>query len=260
VSFSGVHQETVEVHSSRLHIIYLPTTLVITWKYTQKMPTVNPKTKPPAQTQKTVRRGRGRAQQFDERRSNIIRIAWEITIRDGLDALSLRNIAKELGTTTGIITYYFRDKADLLLVIFEQVAERALESYTAALKGPTSIARLERYLHAAMPLEPILQERIRVWHAFIGQAIYTPSLLEAQRQREEGWRQTIASEITALQGIGQVSSTIDPLEVAGNLIMIVDGIGLAWMIHPERFTVTYQKKTLQGIVQSMLKTQHDRKR
>jgi AcrR family transcriptional regulator len=217
------------------------------------MPTVNPKTRPPAaQTQKTVRRGRGRSQQFDERRLNIIRVAWEITIRDGLDALSLRSIAKELGTTTGIITYYFRDKADLLLVVFEQVAERALKSYTAALKGPTSIARLERYLSAAMPLEPALQERIRVWHAFIGQAIDEPILLEAQQQREEGWRQTIASEIMALQHIGQVASALDPLEVAGHLIMIVDGIGLAWMIHPERFTVTQQKKILRQLLHAVL--------
>jgi AcrR family transcriptional regulator len=217
------------------------------------MPTVNPKTKPAVvQKPKSVRRGRGRAQQFDERRSNIVRVAWEITIRDGLDALSLRNIAKELGTTTGIITYYFRDKADLLLVIFEQVAERALKSYTAALKGPTSIARLERYLSAAMPLDPVLQERIRVWHAFIGHAIDKPMLLEAQRQREEYWRQMIAAEILALQNIGLIPSKLDPLEEAGTLIMIVDGIGLAWMIHPERFTATHQKKILHRIVASML--------
>jgi AcrR family transcriptional regulator len=217
------------------------------------MPTVNAKTKSPAaQPQKTARRGRGRAQQFDERRLNIIRAAWEITIRDGLDALSLRSIAKELGTTTGIITYYFRDKADLLLVIFEQVADRAVTSYAAALKGPTSIARLERYLFAAMPLDPVLQERIRVWHAFIGHAIDKPNLLEAQRQREEGWRRIIASEITALQNIGLISNKLDPLEEAGNLIMIIDGIGLAWMIHPERFTVSHQKRILHRFLQSML--------
>jgi AcrR family transcriptional regulator len=217
------------------------------------MPTVNPKTKTSAgQAQKTARRGRGRAQQFDERRSNIIRVAWEIAIRDGLGALSLRSIAKELGTTTGIIMYYFRDKADLLLVVFEQVADRALESYNAALKGPTSIARLERYLHAAMPLEPVSQERIRVWHTFVGYAIDKPILLEAQRQREEGWRQTIASEITALQGIDLVTSALDPLEVAGNLIMINDGIGLAWMIHPDRFTVTQQKKIFRQLLHAML--------
>ena len=231
---------------------YLPTVLVINQKYTQPMPTVNPKTKTPAQTQKTVRRGRGRAPQFDERRSNIVRIAWEITIRDGLDALSLRSLAKELGTTTGIITYYFRDKADLLLVIFEQVAERALKSYTTALKGPISITRLERYLSAAMPLEPALQERIRVWHAFIGHAIDNPNLLEAQRHREEGWRQTIASEIVALQNAQQVTRNLNPLETASNLIMIVDGIGLAWMIHPERFPATHQKTILRKLLHAML--------
>jgi AcrR family transcriptional regulator len=217
------------------------------------MTTVNPKTKPPTvQPPKAVRRGRGRAQQFDERRLNIIRVAWELTIRDGLDALSLRSIAKELGTTTGIITYYFRDKADLLLVIIDQVAERALNSYTAALRGPTSIARLERYLSAAMPLEPDVQERVRVWHAFIGQAIDKPSLLEAQRQREKGWRQAIAAEITALQSIGKVTSTLDPLEVAGNLIMIIDGIGLAWIIHPERLTIMHQKKILRQLLHAMM--------
>ena len=216
------------------------------------MPTVNPKvtrsSPTPAITPTPSRRGRGRAQQFEERRLEVVNAAWRVMVRDGLDTLSLRSIAHEMGTTTGIVTHYFRDKADLLLVALEQVSERAAVTYGQALKGPTSIARLERYLHAAMPLEPVSQERIQVWHAFVGHAVGKPSLLEAQRQREEGWRQTIASEITDLQKLGLVRTEFDPLEEAGNLITIVDGIGLAWMIHPERFTPTHQKKFLRRLL------------
>jgi AcrR family transcriptional regulator len=199
-----------------------------------------------------IRRGRGRAQQFEERKLEVVNAAWRVMVRDGLDALSLRSIAHEMGTTTGIVTHYFRDKADLLLVALEQVAERAAETYSNALKGPISIARLERYLFAAMPLEPVSQERIRVWHAFVGHAIGKPNLLEAQRQREEDWRQSIAAEITALQKLELIRTDLDPLEEAGNLITIVDGIGLAWMIHPERFTITHQKKFLRRLLNAVL--------
>jgi AcrR family transcriptional regulator len=182
----------------------------------------------------------------------VVNAAWRVMVRDGLDALSLRSIAHEMGTTTGIVTHYFRDKADLLLVALEQVAERAAETYSNALRGPISIARLERYLHAAMPLEPVSQERIQVWHAFVGHAIGKPNLLEAQRQREDGWRKSIADEIAALQNTGLVRTNLDPLEEAGNLITIVDGIGLAWMIHPERFTARHQKKLLRRLLDALL--------
>ncbi len=214
------------------------------------MPVVNPKTLAPITP--AARRGRGRSQQFEERKLEVVNVAWRVMVRDGLDALSLRSIAYEMGTTTGIVTHYFRDKADLLLVALEQVSERATITYGQALKGSISIARLERYLHAAMPLEPVSQERIRVWHAFVGHAIGKPNLLEAQRQREEKWRQTIAAEITSLQKLELIRADLNPLEEAGNLITIVDGIGLAWMIHPERFTVTHQKKFLRRHLNAIL--------
>jgi AcrR family transcriptional regulator len=224
-------------------------------KYTHCMPAVNPKTVTRtglATTPTSTRRGRGRSQQFEERKLEVVNAAWRVMVRDGLDALSLRSIAHEMGTTTGIVTHYFRDKADLLLVALEQVAERASETYSKALKGPTSIARLERYLHAAMPLEPVSQERIQVWHAFVGHAIGKPNLLEAQRQREEAWRGIIASEIAALQGLELIRADLEPLEEAGNLITIVDGIGLAWMIHPERLSVAHQKKLLRRVLHAIL--------
>jgi AcrR family transcriptional regulator len=199
------------------------------------------------------RRGRGRAAAFEARRQEVIDAAWNVMVRDGIDGLSIRSLAHELGTTTGIVTHYFRDKSDLLLIALESVAVRAKAAYAQAVEGYESVERLYRLACAALPLDKAAQERITVWHAFVGHAIGKPALLEAHREREESWREFIRAELQMLGRSGLLRPHLDlPME-ASSLIAFLDGIGLAWMIHPERFKPKQQKYLVQRYLGVLLK-------
>ena len=52
---------------------------------------------------------------YDDRRIEVAKAAWQVIIREGLDRTSMRAIAQELGSSTGVVTHYFRDKEDLIL-------------------------------------------------------------------------------------------------------------------------------------------------
>ena len=47
-------------------------------------------------------------------REQVAEAAWRVILREGLHHASVRAIAAELKATTGVVTYHFHDKADLL--------------------------------------------------------------------------------------------------------------------------------------------------
>ena len=50
----------------------------------------------------------------EERREEIAEAAWRVIEREGLAGADLREIAREAGYTTGVITHYFRNKRELM--------------------------------------------------------------------------------------------------------------------------------------------------
>ncbi len=57
---------------------------------------------------------------YDDRRLEVAQAAWRVIVREGLDRTSMRAIAQELGSSTGVVTHYFRDKEELILFALEQ--------------------------------------------------------------------------------------------------------------------------------------------
>lgn len=56
---------------------------------------------------------------YDDRRIEVAQAAWRVLVREELDCTSMRAIAQELGSFTGVVTHYFRDKEELILFALE---------------------------------------------------------------------------------------------------------------------------------------------
>lgn len=63
----------------------------------------------------------------------IIRAAHELFLREGVDAASLRAIARSAGTNVGMVYYYFPTKDDLFLAVVEDAYVGVLERLAEAL-------------------------------------------------------------------------------------------------------------------------------
>ncbi len=63
-------------------------------------------------------------------------VAREQFSAHGVDGASLRNIAKEAGTSIGMVYYYFPTKDDLFLAVVESVYVGVLDKLTTALEAP----------------------------------------------------------------------------------------------------------------------------
>lgn len=188
---------------------------------------------------------------LSDRRLEVSEAAWRVIVREGLDRASIRAIAQELGSTTGVVTHYFRNKDELMLFALNRVIENTIGSMQAQMQGYDGWERFERMVLAPLPLEEKDKVGWQIWVAFLGYAIGRARLMDEHRRRYADLRELIKKEMSALQ-TAQLVREID-LELEANaLIALIDGIGIGFVIHPRHFTPKQQQYLVQRYVNSLL--------
>jgi AcrR family transcriptional regulator len=123
---------------------------------------------------------------------DIAATALDLVDREGLDALSMRRLADELGVGTMTLYGYFRSKSDLLDALMD---ESTVGVRPPALEGPwrERIATLAKAMRRSLERHPALVQ-IRMQQAltrprqFILTELVTTALLEAGLERAEAAR------------------------------------------------------------------------
>ncbi len=189
---------------------------------------------------------------YDDRRVEVARAAWRVIIRDGLDRTSMRAIAQELGSSTGVVTHYFRDKADLTLFALEQLFEDVLGAMQACTQGQPSLARLEQMMLLSLPLEASDRDDWQVWVAFLGYSIGRDRLVQEHRKRYDRLQQMISQELADLQTAQLIRADLDVMLEANALIALVDGISTGVVIRPDQFSADQQKYLVRRYINTLL--------
>ncbi len=189
---------------------------------------------------------------YDDRRIEVAKAAWQVIVREGLDRTSMRAIAQELGSSTGVVTHYFRDKEELTLFALEQVFENVVEGMKACAEGRQGIDRLEQMIFAALPLEATDRADWKVWAAFLGYSIGREYLVQEHRKRYDFLRQIICQELADLQAANLIQVDLDLTLEANALIALVDGIGSSIVICPEQFSADQQQYLVRRHINALL--------
>ncbi len=189
---------------------------------------------------------------YDDRRMKVAQAAWRVIAREGLDRTSMRAIAQELGSSTGVVTHYFRDKEELTLFALEKVFENTLEVMRSCGEGRQGIDRLEQMIFAALPLEASDTDDWKVWVAFLGYSIGREHLVREHRKRYELLRQIICQELADLQTAKLIRADLDLSLEANALVALVDGIGTGVVICPEQFSSEQQKYLVRRHIKGLM--------
>lgn len=165
----------------------------------------------------------------ERRREEVAEAAWRVIEREGPGGAGLREIAREAGCTTGVVTHYFRDKRELMAFAFglavERSAGRAAEA--AARSG------LAEALAQLLPLDEGRRRETGVWLALTGASLADPELAgEIRRRHRRAQEAALPAFLAALGGAvrGQ-----DPEDLADELLAVVDGIAVGALTDPERY-------------------------
>lgn len=189
---------------------------------------------------------------YDARRIEVTKAAWRVIAREGLDRASMRAIAQELGSSTGVVTHYFRDKEELTLFALEQVFENVLQDMKTCAEGRQGIDRLVQMIFVALPLEDIDKADWKVWVAFLGYSVGRERLVQKHQKRYDSLRQLICQELADLQKALVIRADLDLTLEANALIALVDGIGTGVVICPEQFSAEQQKYLVRRHINAIL--------
>ncbi len=164
------------------------------------------------------------------RRQKIVEAAQAVATRKGLSATTVRDVAEEMGTSSGLIHHYFASMDQLLAVVFDKVAEADLSATRKRMEVATSpTGRLAAYFAAWG--DPDNDETFQFWLDAWSEAGRNDAVRERSRDLNIEWQELLSEVIR--QGIetGEFSDTeVDA--AAWKALSLLDGLTLQVVAHP----------------------------
>jgi len=171
---------------------------------------------------------------YAAKRADVAAATWRVIGREGLAGASLRRIAAELDSTTGILSHYFRDKDELILFAMEELYDWFLASMAETAAGESDpVAALKAAVTGALPLDERRYEAWRIVFAFMSHSQGREKLRMRYRLLYGKLIDLIASLIRNVQKAGGISADRDPVAEARRLVAITDGVGFSVILYPE---------------------------
>ena len=170
-----------------------------------------------------------------ERRAEILSAARRVIGQKGFEGASLREIARELGCTTGVLMYHFVSKEALLRAALEAVFRPFEERLVSARSGADRLAEMRQLLLYFLPLDEPKQATVRLWLWIVLRAAVDQSLAFDYRQRSGALRAGFTQLLAEGQQAGELRADFDPAVEVDTLFALVDGLAIHALAVPERF-------------------------
>ncbi|HJU90415.1 MAG TPA: TetR family transcriptional regulator [Gemmatimonadaceae bacterium] len=190
----------------------------------------------------------GRKASEETRREDMLRAAYDVAARQGLEALTLRSVAARADVSHGTVLFHFKRKQELVADLLDRVLYA-----TAILRVPDAVAQITRpseRLHALLRAEmDRLSADPRHFRLFL--EYWTIGVRSATMRRRirvalESYRAALASVATALVSDelavprgSQASqeSVVTPEGVASVAVSLIHGCALQAVLDPKGFDV-----------------------
>lgn len=170
----------------------------------------------------------------DDRRQAILDAALAVARRKGLGATTVRDVATEMGTSSGLIHHYFESMDDVLAAAFDQAAQGDLVRARAAITAePDASAQLDAFIRSYAPAQS--DWTMQLWLDAWAEAARRPALQRVSRRLNREW-QTLVREIVETGISSGKFVTPDPDAAAWRLLSILDGLALQVVAHDALIT------------------------
>jgi AcrR family transcriptional regulator len=186
-----------------------------------------------------------------ERRGQLLRAAYDVASRDGLDAVTIRTVAAEAGLSNGLVIFHFTSKDQLLLALLDYVLATTtvlhITEDIAAIESPLErlIALLQREMNR-LASEP---RRIRLFFEFWTQGFGHP--LIAAKMQVELARYRAAFRPMAAQVLDterERFSHVTPDGLAAVAVSFIKGCAVQSMLDPETFDIKEYLAAANGLI------------
>ena len=177
-----------------------------------------------------------------ERRRQLTDALGRIAARDGLAAVTIREVAAEAGVSVGFVQHYFASKDELLLAALRDVAQQVGQRVGAAVAAlPPDVEERERVraiLLAFLPLDEEGRAAAVMFRALHAGGVNDPATTGAEAfEVPMGFDAMMRRRLKAADRAGELRAEVDIRHEALLYFMLVVSLGdalLAGMLRPER--------------------------
>ena len=171
----------------------------------------------------------GRRLAPEERRQAIVDATLVVARRQGLATTTVRDVAAEMGTSSGLIHHYFDSMDDVLAAAFEQAAGGDLDRARQRIAdAPDAAAQLDAFIDSYAPTHA--DRAMQLWLDAWAEAARRPALQRVSRRLNREWQALVRTVIEAGVDSGQFT-TDDADAAAWRLLSVLDGLALQVVAH-----------------------------
>ncbi len=164
-------------------------------------------------------------------RAEIAAVALRVIARKGVAGASLRQVAAELGQTTGVLTHHFRDRADLLEHAFSTAAVGIREQAMPVL-GEDPAESLRRIaLALVVDGDGDVAAASAALH-LLAHALPAPLARARQRELRDHLRNELRWSLEALRAAGRLPQAHDPDRESQRLVCLMEGLRIQTLLDP----------------------------
>jgi TetR/AcrR family transcriptional regulator, transcriptional repressor of bet genes len=185
------------------------------------------------------------------RREQILRAAYTVAAREGLDGTTVLQVAAEAGLSPGLVMFHFKTKRQLLLALLDW-----LLATTTVLHVGEDIARLASPLDRLVALlrqemdrlsrEPL---RIRLTFDFWTAGIRDAEIRAKLRSEFDRYREAFRPLATAvLRAEPERFAGVTPDGLAAVAVSFIKGCAVQSMIDPEQFDIGQYLAAAEGLM------------
>lgn len=186
-----------------------------------------------------------------ERKLAFAGAAFRVIAKRGLARVTVREIAREAGFTTGALVHYFKSKDQVLISASEYsgvIVRTRMQEHETARKG---VDALKHVIYQALPMTPEMRGTWNVWLGFWDRATHNKEVRDITEQRYKEWQDRIATLVKGAQATGELSPKVDPTRAAQSIISLVDGIGVRVLLTGAEIPAKRQKELVDSLIDNL---------
>lgn len=181
----------------------------------------------------------------EARRRELVEAAWRVIAARGIDEVTVREIARESGYSSGVLAHYFENKDDLLVHALRLSHEGIYRRYDEETATPLQHDALRAVLMDNLPLDQQRELETHIEMSFWARSLRNDSLRRIQHEEHGFLRRLLRSLVRGSQAERAVTSEHAPDAIVDLLAALIDGISLHALLYPERMTRRRQQAAME---------------
>lgn len=183
-----------------------------------------------------------------DRRAELLERLADAIAENGIEGVSIRDLATRAGVSIGTVQYHFSTKTELLVAAWHHVRSQASQRFLRS--GVLEFPPQDQLLSLTeLLLPPTPDDRLtRVWLALVARAAHDPLIADLHREQ---WRET--SELLARVLARAAPARADESgDAATELLALLDGLAIAVITEPDRISPEHARRLARNRVRQWL--------